>query len=199
MAYFQPGRGMEENEKEYNLTIYHLFARWIKLQTKTEAQQLRKLELFGVLRTLFGVWERCVIQLEAEGLWGEKERKLRDDVRQRVRLLQIAETDPVVKDQELKAWNKMWAIGPMEAEIEKKRKEVEKKRADRKKTEEKRAATRAKEKTQGKSGEEARKATGVMEVKGDGKNDNQGVGFVTEETVAPTKSEEGTHRKVDIS
>jgi hypothetical protein len=180
MAYFHPGKGMEQDESEYNLAIYHLVEQWIKLQTKSEARQLRKLELYGVLRTLFGVWERCVIQLEAEGLWGEKERRLRDDVRQRVRLLQIAETDPVVKDQELKAWNEMWAI---------------------KRREEKRAAKRAKRRIQRKRDkEEASKATSQgTEVKGDGKESEQDAGSMSGETVAPTELEERTHRKVDIS
>lgn len=47
--------------------------------------------------------------------------------------------------------------------------------------------------------EEARKVIGMMEVKEDGKDNNQEVGLVTGETVAPTESEEGTPRKVDIS
>jgi hypothetical protein len=72
---------------------------------------MRRGDLFTVLKTLFGVWERCVIQLEGEGLWGETERKMRDDVRQRVRLLEIAEKDSAIKDKELNCWNRMWAMG----------------------------------------------------------------------------------------
>lgn len=108
MAYFQP---LAKIDISYNIARYHLLKQWLSLQTEAESKKLRKGDLFSVLKTLFGVWERCVIQLEGEGLWGETERKMRDDVRQRVRLLKIAEKDSRIKDKELDCWNGMWAIG----------------------------------------------------------------------------------------
>ena len=132
MAYIQP---LPIKGMEYNSLRYRLFKEWMDVVRTyppaeiLEKDQLPKFEkdpnkpwgvddfermrtsnLFQTLKILFGQWEESVTRLEGS-TQGWREKGLATDIRQRVELLKLAETNKELKDIELTGWNTMWARG----------------------------------------------------------------------------------------
>lgn len=132
MAYIQP---LPIKGMEYNSLRYRLFKEWMDVVRTyppaeiLEKNQLPKFEkdpnkpwgvddfermrtsnLFQTLKILFGQWEESVTRLEGS-TQGWREKGLATDIRQRVELLKLAETNKELKDIELTGWNTMWARG----------------------------------------------------------------------------------------
>ena len=124
MAYFQP---LKEREEEYNLARLRYFKEWMivtgfispsKNKVIPREQRVKKDEfqkiwdggLFEALQTIFKTWEECAVQLEGKQEWGKEEKLLGDGIRQRVQLLKLAENDKELKEEEMKAWNTLWAL-----------------------------------------------------------------------------------------
>ena len=99
MAYIQPG-------EDISLRTQFL-GEWLKRSPKA-FRSFKSGNLFAQLNRMFKVWEEVINQLEAKGVWGSAQKGLTEDIRQRARLLKLAEKNPELREKELTAWREIW-------------------------------------------------------------------------------------------
>ena len=142
MAYFQP---LKERGEEYNLARLRFFKEWmivtgfifpteikvIPREERVKEDEFQKIwdgNLFEALQTVFNTWEECAVQLEGKQEWGKEEKLLGDGIRQRAQLLKLARDDKELREEEMKAWNPLWAISQPPKRKSKKKKKAKQRR-----------------------------------------------------------------------